>query len=60
MKVNRTWRVQPVRQGMKAPYHFVYTTDKKMWIAENNAKKLVENNCYLVKLGWNYDLTLVY
>lgn len=58
MKIIRKWRVQPVRQGMKAPYHFVYTDDKKLWQAEHNARKVVEKNCYLVKIGWDYLLTL--
>lgn len=58
VKIFRTWRVQPVRQGMKAPYSFVYTDDKKIWQARANAIKLAKQNCRLSKLGWDIDLTL--
>lgn len=59
MKVKRTWRVQPIKNGMKAPYFFVTTEKKKLWQAEARAMKLAEQNCRLTKLGWDIILTLV-
>lgn len=64
----RTWRVQPIKDRMKAPYYFITTTveidrrrkiKKEVIMAQHNkqARKQVESECYLVKLGWNYTLT---
>lgn len=39
MKNLRIWRVQFVKNGMKAPYSFVETKDEKFWQAEKNAMK---------------------
>ena len=67
MTNKRTWRVQPVKNRMKAPYHFINTTviidrrrkiKKEVIMAQHKmqANKLAEE-CYLIKLGWNYILT---
>lgn len=54
----RTWRVQYVKNGMKAPYSFVQTSDKKLWQAEKTANKLAkEKNSRLAQLGWDLTLT---
>lgn len=69
MTNKRTWRVQPIKDRMKAPHHFITTIvniDKRRKIKKDvimadhkkQANKLA-NDCYLVKLGWNYILTLV-
>lgn len=70
MMINkRTWRVQPVKDRMKAPYHFVETfveIDKRRKVKkhvimaqhEKQANKLAQQ-CHLVKLGWDYTLTTV-
>jgi len=55
----RKWRVQPVKDGMKAPYSFVYTSEVKVWQAEKSAIKLATKNCRLSKLGWDIILTIV-
>ena len=55
----RTWRVQPIKDGMKAPYHFVYTKKTKFkWEDEREANKLSQK-CHLVKMGWDIILTEV-
>ena len=55
----RTWRVQPVRLGMKAPYSFVKTSDVKYWQAEKNAMKMAKEKNRLADLGWDIILTEV-
>lgn len=59
MRNLRTWRVQYVKDGMKAPYSFVETTEKKLWQAEKNAMKKVLENSRLAELGWDLALTEV-
>ena len=53
----RTWRVQYVKNGMKAPYSFVQTSDKKLWQAEKTAKVLALKNSRLAELEWDLILT---
>ena len=57
MKNQRTWRVQFVKNGMKAPYSFVETQDGKLWQAKKNAEKLAKSNNRLADLGWDLILT---
>lgn len=71
MMINvRTWRVQPVKNGMKAPYFFITTIveinkrrkiKKEVIMAQHKmeANKL-SKECYLIrKLDWDYILDLV-
>lgn len=59
MKNLRIWRVQFVKNGMKAPYSFVETKDEKFWQAEKNAMKKAQSESHLAKLGWDLVLTQV-
>lgn len=59
MRNSRTWRVQYVKNGMKAPYSFVETDDVKLWQAEKNAMKKAKESSRLVKLGWDVILSEV-
>ncbi len=59
MNILRTWRVQYVKNGMKAPYSFVQTNDKKLWQAKKTAKKLATDNSRLAQLDWTLILTEV-
>lgn len=53
----RTWRVQYVKNGMKAPYSFVETSDKKLWQAKLEAERLAKENSRLAELGFDLILT---
>jgi hypothetical protein len=57
MKNQRTWKVQFVKNGMKAPYSFVETHDVKLWQAKKSAEKLAKSNQRLAELKWDLILT---
>lgn len=57
MKNLRTWRVQYVKNGMKAPYSFVQTDEKKFWKAKQIATQLAQKKSALAKIGWDLILT---
>ena len=69
MTNKRTWRVQPIKDRMKAPYYFITTSVtidrrrkiKKAVIKADHLKQAnkLASDCHLVKMGWNYILTEV-
>lgn len=57
MNKNRKWRVQTLKEGMKAPVFFVETHKHFRFEAEQEARTLVEQRSVLVsKYNWDYIL----